>query len=487
MNRALKFAFPILLLLQVAWHAFFWLSDFNALTTDEYLRLYFSASWAKYPKLFIPGEFLPFYFYVYGSAINLLGNIVWAGRVVTLGFSLLFMTSFFGLVKEAYGDKKTTILALVLVMGSPLYMRISTVPLSEIAALALISFSLFFLFRWLHQDASHPKSWDWNLAISMLGLAVGNAFRYECWVVSGICLAFVWFELFRRSPRFLSVLGAGLLSSLPALVMVLWLGIGKIYFENPTKFIPPTGGAMAEGFMVFLLQYPKFLLFFYPLLVLLLVVTLRQITRSWRDPKPRIILILSIAFTGFLAFISMKYGHHHVILPERTLLFLVLFLAPIISHGTLGLLKKYPKKFWRWACVSLLVLSFGWAHVSFGRLPTHPLLAAKQVGKSLRGQLKDGQNVLVEKTGWDWCAVYVESNLLGRIFFDRRSILGKKMTQDTSVLLTMSRSEMIDTFREGGVSHFVLKDPRLKAILEKNLQVTKRVDKGEFSVFSVTY
>ncbi len=470
-----------LIFLQSVWHLGLWAKGFSALSTDEYLRLYFSASWANHPRLFIPGEFLPAYFYLYGSAIGLGENILWAGRGVTLLLSLTFLLTYFASVRRFFRSSTVALFSLGLVMFSPLYMRISTTPLSEIGALAFMFLSIFFFVRWKQKEASGVL--DVNLGCVILGLLAGNLLRYESWVFSIVLLAFIWVEILRKHPTFWELLLGALCSMLPIGAIAGWLMIGQVYFSNPTKFIPKTPVDSLDEMFRYLLLYPKLILGLYPLLFGGILLMLGRFRRVFRKNDSRIFWGLSSVFFVFLAYVSLRYGRHHVILPERTLLFFVVFVSPLVASVLVEVWTFRKSRWKRGSLVLASVLCVVWSHWVFASLPKPPLPEAKRVGIFLKKTVKEHENVLVEKVGWDWSVIYVESNLMGQIFFDRRSLLGKRMTADESLIQLLSKKELREALVEGNVSYVVLKTPKLKKVFHQKFPTIKEIKKASFSIY----
>ena len=481
-----------ILFFQILWHLFLWVSNQNALSTDEYLRLYFSASWAKYPKLYIPGEFLPFYFYIYGTAVNFLGNIVWAGRIVTLLFSLLFSIYYYKLSSLIFNSRYAGILSLSLILSSSLFMKISTVPLSEIGALALIAMSLYYLFLWQTDLESDRKTNLMPLILFTLTLLFANGFRYECWIVTTFSLVFVIIVLIHTRISFAKTLTSASIVCLPFALIILWLCMGKNVFGDPTKFIPDTQSSGSGLRLSNLLFYPKSMALYYPIVLLLYISIVFSIKGFFKDIKKTAILSTSLIFLAFLVYVSARYKNNHMILPERTLLFFVFFAALVATSAFLDITRRSLRfgKALTTVMVTAIIVCFVISFAKFETLNRDPLPNPKRVGLYLKTMDKNGQldkkdKILLEKTSEDWHVIYVESNLIGRIFFDRKSVLGKRMGALPSQLQDIPTAELMDIINENNISLLVFKSDSLKDYIRKNLKIKDEIKIGDYSIFNI--
>ena len=478
-------------------HIYLWLNDFNCLSTDEYLRLYFASAWIKYPKLFIPGEFLPFYFYFYGAAIFITKNIIWAGRILTLIFSIAFLIFFYKISRKISDDigkdSERTNFSLILLLASPIFIRVTTIPLSEIGTLAVLSAAVYYMYCWydaqILEQPSHIKEYIY-LILSQALFFIANGLRYESWIASFLAFLFIIRVGYIKKYSYEKLLIFMPAAVLPFIVPVFWLVIEQGYFSNPTKFIPKAGIETASHGIINLFTYPKILLTGYPLLFVLLIVSVFSWRSFFKNAKTGFLTLLSAVFFIFLLFIGMKYKDAHFVLPERTLLFFVFAAAPVLSKVIFDLIgrKTNISKALKLFLYGFLSATCVWSLIDFANLPSVSFQDEKSAGISLRKMAQNDSsmgNVLMEKIGTDWPVIYVESNLFSRVYFDRKSIIGKKMSELPSDLTTMSREELLQTVKDAGVTHFVLTTPSLIEFVKRNISVTEEKIIGKISILKI--
>jgi hypothetical protein len=483
-----------IILLQALAHIFLWIADYNGFVGDTYLRLYVASSWAKHPQLFIPGEYLPFYFYFYGTAIAIFGDIIWAGRIVTLAFSIGFIIFFYKVSMHILKNFFLALAAVILVQSSTLFLRVSTVPLSELPALFFIMASIYYLFEWYNLADSNQGLGNrgfFLLFLSQLLIFIANGLRYEAWLVSVLSTIFLATMVYKLKPSFWKLLLAAIMIVIPLLIPPIWLSIGKTLYGNPARFIPSatpeTGGIIA--ILSDLAFYGKFILIYYPHLLILLIPVFFAGRSLVSTTKNKYMGVAAIVFLFFLILIELKFKQGHFVLPERTLLFFVAFISPLAILALRQLYEKLPylSKLFKYGSAALLGIALLIACAKFTSLPPEPNLEAKNLGLTLKalknsGWISQGQNLLVEKVPHAWHIVFTESNLKGRIFWDRKSVYTKPMNEPVSELPEMTKDELKATIDEAGIYYFVLKDPVLKEIIRKRFNISETIDLEGYSI-----
>ena len=231
---------------------------------------------------------------------------------------------------------------------------------------------------------------------------------------------------------------------------------------------------------------------FYYMPGILTLVLIFSIKEFLKDAKKLFLLSSSAVFLIFLAYIGFKYAGKHLVIPQRTLLFFIMFFVPAVAAGTpvfiskSSRLKRIAPPILAFFTMLVIVLAFA----RFLKLPEVPLPEARETGvylKSMaeRGKIPEGTNVLLEKSGWDWCVIYVESGLSKRIYFDRKSMLGKKMSEMPSMLLSTSKEELKKITDEEKISCFVFKNPLIKEFLRTDPDLKEETEIGGYSIFVV--
>lgn len=306
------------------------LVGFRALSDDDYARIVIAQRFAVAPSFDPSGtSWLPFPFWLNGSAMLLFGRAPWVARGVALTSGLFAVALCFAAARRLGYSTRSALLGATLsgVVPYAAWLGVATVP--ELLTAALIVFG------------ASTAGRDVSLKVRILGggaLCLAALSRYEAWPV---VLCFAGFALWdaRRDA------GAAAAGAVACSGPATWLVHGSLNHDSPFFFIKRVAdyhravGAGGQSWFSGLLEKPVAFFRCEPelsaTLTILLIATWRTPSRGHLGSSKRFIACLA-ALLAFVVVADMRGAaatHHE----ERVLLALWLGAALLIGHLALAL------------------------------------------------------------------------------------------------------------------------------------------------------
>lgn len=310
-------------------------TGFSAVSDDDFARIVIAQGFAHSPSLDPSGtSWLPFPFWLTGTAMSLFGPHVWVARALSwltsLGSSaLVYLAARYVGFRPAPAALGA---ALAAVLPHAVWLGVATVPEGYSAALCLFAIAS-------HVGFDTRRRWFGALAVTCAALS-----RYEAWPVALLLAGLGAFDA--QKERNLGLLGPALCSLAGP---VSWLLHGVVNHDDALFFLKRVAdyrralGRSPEDFATGLLGYPKVLLRGEPELTALFVVTLVSTrARAALEGSGRLFLGAGVVL-AFLVLGDLGDGAptHH---PERPLLLLWLVACVLLGQA---LVHALVDKRWR--------------------------------------------------------------------------------------------------------------------------------------------
>ena len=206
---------------------------FTSLTSDEYTRTLFAASWAKTHRL-PSDEWLPGHFWILGTALKIHYDLFLTPRIVTYVFSLQCLIALYLLARYLF-NSRVALISIYILGSLQIYVYLSLTPLVDMVYYSFLLWFLYFLLRWLEQSRPAP----FFAAALMLGLA--TTLRYEAWFIAAL---FSIYLLVRSIAELERSRLPGTLTAIAVVCIVpcLWLAGSYISHGNPLFIMGAYGG-----------------------------------------------------------------------------------------------------------------------------------------------------------------------------------------------------------------------------------------------------
>ena len=146
---------------------------------DAAAHLSFAGEWLQHvhPKVMF-GSYPPGHFWLIGLSSLVIRNISTAGRVLSLVLGIASLPVFLKLARALYGDS-AALLSLAIFCLYSIHIAYSTTSSAEVSYLFFTLLGIAYFFSYFETGSAKL----WYLAISGLSLSLGEAIRYEAWVV----------------------------------------------------------------------------------------------------------------------------------------------------------------------------------------------------------------------------------------------------------------------------------------------------------------
>ncbi|HEX2521003.1 MAG TPA: glycosyltransferase family 39 protein, partial [Terriglobia bacterium] len=206
---------------------------FTSLTTDEYTRTLYAASWAK-THLLPTDEWLPGHIWILGTALKIRYDLFLTPRIVTYLFSLQCLLALYLLARYLF-NRWVALISICILGSLQIYVYLSLTPLVDMVYYTFLLWFLYFLLRWLEQRQPAP----FFAAALMLGFA--TTLRYEAWFIAAL---FSVYLLVRSIAELQRSRVAGTLIALAVVWIVpcLWLAGNYIWHGDPLQIMGAYGG-----------------------------------------------------------------------------------------------------------------------------------------------------------------------------------------------------------------------------------------------------
>jgi hypothetical protein len=415
------------LVLRLVLHWAVYVAGFEALTADEFSRVYLAAEWARRPWLSWSTAWLPFHMYLYGAVLRVWWDLVAVPRGLTIALGLVSIVLVYGLTLRLAGRRSVALVAALLVAVNPVHLWLGATPLTEMPATVLLAAALLATVV-AFADGTPRVGW---LLVGAAFLALANGFRFEAWMVSLVFSGWLTVVALRRlrddrssaGPR-LAILVA---AALPWLLPMAWIAGNHVQQGDPLFFLHSISDYKLAwyGEERDPLRYAVVAVKIDPLLCLLAPLGL---TLAWRTGRsaPRAYVLLTVVPP--LVFAALHGGR--VEPPGNELRYLGPFLFP--GYAALGLAlvpvlgpADRPNRGWRVLVVGALVLLVArQVTVAQTAFPVDPVVEGLSLGRRVRAmRAADAalapRPVMMELRYWQYLAAHVGANDLDRLMYDR--------------------------------------------------------------------
>jgi hypothetical protein len=465
-------------------------SGFIALTADEFGRTVLAAEWARNPNLQWSGNWLPFYDYLFGSALHLWWNLLIVPRILIILFGLSSIVLMFVFSTLLFEDARIGLVSSILLAINPAHIWLSSTPLSEMVSFTIMLGSLILFLLFLRNS-------NWRaLFMSSSLLAIANGFRYEVWMVSiafSLYLIFLIVRLLRRrqvEQRMILRLFSG--AVIPWIFPLMWIVGNYIYTGNPLFFISATTSykitwyGPGSSFLPYITTAIKI----DPLFVFLIVVGFIAVL-TYKKRKPEENWYIWITFVPFFIFF-LSHGSQPE--PEgnwiRYLAPFLFMTYPLIAATILLIARQFinPIQLRSAVIVVLLAcLAFVQLHTAFN-FTNDPAAEGLMVGLQLKdlrqnNHLSSQKPVIIELEYWQYLAIQVGLNDITTVLYDRPLDIAHR----NSVSLITSNPELLQTcINYYDVAYIAVRSPDLKAAIEKEFSFPIASNINGYNIYNVT-
>jgi len=280
------------------------------LSADDYCRTVKSYEWLQNPNLY-SGVWLSGHFWINGIVMFFIKDLFLAVLFVNITFSALSLVYFYNIIDLTF-DKKVAFFSALIFSLFQFQVWLSISGLPEPIFFFFVIGGIYYFLVWKKTDKIS------SLLLSSIFFALGNLFRYEGWIFSGV---FVFLVILKHRRNFIDfdrhLVRDILISAISFLTIIFWIVLNYIDYKDPFFFAKETSRIYEEyntvKFLQRLIQYPIFILYIAPITT---------------------ILSLKVVWHTIKNFISKEKKFDTIV--NYFLLFNVLELILLIIQGTLG-------------------------------------------------------------------------------------------------------------------------------------------------------
>jgi hypothetical protein len=376
---------------------------------DDYFRVFHAAWWWEHVSFTSSYEWTPGYTYVYGPAVGLFGDLVFAPRALTAALQLV-TGLLMGLVPGA--TRNARLLAVGLFLFSPLSLVLGTAPLTESLFVCLLVGGAIALLRYVDTGDARLA-----LVAAVLYLAATTV-RYEGFAFAAVFSVLVAARRPEGVARWIGISVAVVPWIFPTVwTALLWAstGVPLSYLGNVRADHFGSGdvvGAIAstEGAVTALVAAAA-----------LVVSAVRVASAAVRGGLGRSVFEIHVVASAFIAAAAIATDNAPSQYPLRVLFPTIAFGAlPLAETVLAGLAARR-----RAAGLAIVgaALSFAAAGTAVAGqapgVPAEDLAAAAEIRAGFaRGDLRDGDHVVVQHDLPSAAAVFVFANLPDRVHID---------------------------------------------------------------------
>lgn len=401
-------------LLKVAISALVLATGFRAVSDDDFARVVIAEQWAHAPRLDPSAtSWLPFPFWISGTALLLLGRSLSIARTVALLFGVASALLIYVAARWITADRRSALAAAALAAAFPWSARlgVATVPELPTAALTLLAMASLVP----PVGAADPdRVWARRRLWGSLALLAATLSRYEAWPIAA---AFAGWSLLRaRGTALASAVGPALIALLGPAAWIAWNrhahGDAFHFVARVAAYRKALGGA-EPGALARLTAYPMAALREEPelfaLFALALCLTFAPALAPMRERLRRFAWPSALALfqIAVLCLAMVKDGAptHH---PERAVL--VAFLLAALVVGDLAASFATVASPWQRRLLGIGAAAAIGLSVAFIRSPQPregfaPRADEIAVGLAGRALIPAGEKVLVEVVDYGHLAI----------------------------------------------------------------------------------
>ena len=493
LKRQEKVLYPLgLLFLMVSRLGLQWLlyqAGFLALTADDYGRIVLAARWAQRPFLLWRGAWLPFHMYLFGTALKIKWDLLTGPRLIAIFIGEMSIVLAYLLAVALFHRRSAGLLAAIFLAFNPAHVWLSSAPLSEIPATALIlgCFLCFVLFL--------KNGRLLFLFLSAGLLAIANGFRYEAWMLSAVfslyLAGFIAFRFYREQIRLRESIPFWIAACLPWLFPIAWLIGNKVLTGNPFYFLGEITSYKLSHYGTgrSYWSYVQTLVGLDPAGFILVFAGFGLLVKKLRSDLAGSWYLLMI-WAPFLVFAYLHGGQSEP--PGNSIRYLAPFF--FIAYPAAGIaadsfMRRLGKN-WIWGTGLILlvfagILSFQIKNTfQFVNDPASDGLAVGQALQNLRVKNAGSrpQPALIEVSYWGYLAIHIGSNDIDHIFYDRPVDYS---ANPPSSLLLADPTGLNPCITRYDIAYIIMKSPDLIQIIEDQLHLSPLETVNGYAIFQV--
>lgn len=480
-HRALKFNWVIwglllLLLIRLGEQGLLYHSGFTALTADDFGRTIAAANWARHPAIIWQGLWLPYHYYLIGSALRLVWELTMVPRMLTILLGAVSIVLMYRLAFQLYERRIVGLVAALLLTVNPAHLWLSSAPLTEIPYTVCILGCLLTFVGYLKTERFR------YLFLSAVCLLLANGFRFEGWMVSivfSIYLVVLAILAYLHKQATLRHTGLLLIAAvIPWLLPVSWI-LGE-YAATRSWWALITVQSVYKtvwyGANSDIGYYWKTFLQIDPFAFILALPALGICIFQTKRKQP-VFGYATLCLAPFVIFMLLHRGQSE---PQgnylRYLAPFLFVLYPAVAFLIYFLVKKIlHNQRWFSVFMGILVILIAVYQTSAAfAYSTDPAGYGLAVGRHIR-ELRQGnltlQNapVLIELSYWQYLAIHVGANDITSILYDRPLDIGSRNEQS---LIQEDLTAVRRCIAQDKIGLIVVKTPELKQILENDLTLS---------------
>ncbi len=204
---------------------------FYAISADEAGHTLEGYYWYKGTSSFF-SVWLPFQKILYGFGFQIWNNLFWTPRIMSSFFGTLTLVSLMYLTFQLFQDYIIVIIAGFLgaiFWGLSIF---SVLPMQEIYFSFFVVSSIAFLIKWQSDNNL------FSLFLALLFASLGNAVRYEAWVFSFVIYAFIIYQIYHRpDQKKFKIFILAVVSLVLFFFPLLWMLLSYKYTGKFTSFV----------------------------------------------------------------------------------------------------------------------------------------------------------------------------------------------------------------------------------------------------------
>ena len=334
------------------------LSDAGVGEADATARVIYSLRWASHSFVFVPTNWPPLQFYIYGLALRIFPDPLYTPLLINIFFGGLLTVVLGYLVRCLTNDDLAGLLAGIMVCFLPLAIRYSLIAVPEVIMNFLIFLTLYLLLRITGKETEDKQFY--NIATASLTMAAAEWTHLEAWFLMPIFSLLLWGQ-WRKWLIFVSI------SAVPIFAFVIYM-YGLDNSLVPSEWMTYSYGSPDRFRQV--LYYPALLVdTLSPALILLAVFGL---VRIWEERSPgwkRQLFPLVCLLCLIPPYLTFVFAWNRT-RPKEALL-LSLFVIPYAAIGLTRLNSFVQSRFAKWTVIAtavgmLLILPYNWKYISKG-------------------------------------------------------------------------------------------------------------------------
>jgi 4-amino-4-deoxy-L-arabinose transferase-like glycosyltransferase len=450
-------------------------TGFISVSCDEYDKTLTACRGLSDPSLWFARVWLPLHFPLIAGTSLLTGDLLLAGRLVSITFGAFLIVALFGIGRQ-FGGNPGGAFAAILGATHPLVALLSATAMVDICYVSTFIMGLRVYLKFHHSERPGPT--ELFAACGLFTLAC--AFHYNAWIAVLVLVPFLLRRLYLSGLRAPIIAGSlVVLGSVPcAWVGWNWAQTGKFlgFFSHHSEYSahywshlgweasPRASVAAIYGSLTL----------YSPLLAVLAFAAIGILLKG-RSAGERQVLQWTL-LTGFLAGLVLLYstgGRPAAFEPRYVLLPSVLMIS--IASGTLVTLwragPKETRAFILFLTIAAVFLNVRLFRETMARMKEYEHFAyaneARDVAASLHNlRSKHAPRLVLEVKKWNFLAMSVFVNRADAVVMDRELINDSVRHFDNPSMLLGARDPVVGELRAKGVGFIAAWSPAVQSNIE---------------------